>query len=165
MFGSNDLLEIVRSCRVDEPKTSHSGLELTHWYDISLAGRGRGLVALSRAIGQDPDRKDYENCAGIYLGGWMLAVVSDFKGVVRIEKDGTCRIDRPISSWDVVLVDDVYTTGASLKDGEAALAKHGITVVERVVVLDRRGEFPDDPRVDHDLEVRSLFTSADLEAR
>ena len=53
----------------------------------------------------------------------------------------------------VTLIDDVVTTGASMEQAKALLEGAGITVNDRVCILNR-GDYP----------CRSLFTLADVEA-
>ena len=81
------------------------------------------------------------NRAGIETGGQLLAWMSpSFTGMLRITKEGIVYIRRPLRSWQVILIDDVVTTGQSMEDAEIALDKHGIEVVQRICVLDRREE-------------------------
>ena len=154
-----DLIDIVRSCITVGPSTSHSGLELPWKCDLLQAIPDLYFMAakLGIADGNVP-------VAGIELSGYIFALQSGDLWTILVRKDGSVYCPRPCDleghRYPVTLVDDVVTTGASMRAAESALMAHGIEVGDHVCILDRRDEFPE--QSDRYLEVRSLFKSADL---
>ncbi len=156
-----DLLAIVRSCVVRATLINHSGLLPWH---CDLLKTIPMLYFMAGALGIADESGPI---AGIELAGYVFALEADGLWTILVRKDGSVycpgHCDRRGHARPVTLVDDVVTTGASMRNAESALMTHGITVADRVCILDRREEFPE--RSDRYLEVRSLFKSADLDVR
>ncbi len=158
-----------------EPLKSHSGLELDWWWDVLEVNND---ILAEKMHWVHP----FSNYAGIETGGWNLVQLAPGRpGKLSVNKSEEVEIHAKwggLLSWEVILWDDVVTTGQSMIEAEGALSKHGIEVVQRVCVLDRREEFNDQIKANcpcggfslcngcrglH-LEVTSLFTTSDLVA-
>ena len=122
----------------------------------------RGLV---------PDGTDL--LGGLEMGGIPIAtVLSAETGLpalfVRKEAKtyGTCKLAEgpDVAGRRVTLVEDVITTGGAVRDATLKLREYGATVETVVCAIDRSPE-GDNPLADVGLEVRSVLTKAELDAR
>ncbi len=145
MDSNKRLKDVVKKCIVYGDFILHSG-QTTNWKCDLLLQLDHFC---SLMVGLWPRHP----IIGIELGGALLAQSwSNRSGIIR--KDGSLYWPQP-KDRTVSLIDDVTTTGNSFKEAEKILAKNGIKVVERLVILDRR--------IDKDIEIRALFTSKDLD--
>ena len=159
---------------IHEKKTSHSGLELDWRWDLDRLSND-AKDDLTEAL---DDLTRGCTVAGIERGGTRLTLTTDVSAILSVRHDKSIVIETQLCHWECSLRDDVVTTGRSMIDAEKALGKHGIKVVQRVCVLDRREEWPSDhcpfaeyedhptfcspPCIDTNLEITSLFMTADL---
>lgn len=170
-------IDLIRSGVILEKFTSSSGLELDWKLDIdklhlSASYRACPLVEALQDITPSPIRNQL-SIAGIDRGGYILTLFNRaFSGILKVNKDNTIEIERPIGNWECILWEDVVTTGASITRAIKALSKHGIKVIQTICILDRRKEFLGQihtdmigyhPIANHYLKIDSLFTTADLE--
>ena len=159
MSSLANLHKLVKQSIIWEKKVSHSGKELTWWFDaLSL------LPYFSFFYDKLSINKNIQAIAGIELGGFLLAISREsYHNTLLIRKDGIVysggvRLSSPKEFLDsVILVDDVVTTGKSMLDAEEALSGIRIDVAERKCILDRR---PKNMR--SELRVTSLFYPEDF---
>jgi orotate phosphoribosyltransferase len=129
------------------PKTLHSGDQTNVFFPIekllsNSEVRNVVLGDLSSHIYDLKDKKVFEvmpPLVGIVTGGAYVALclARDFSiDCFFIEKDGTTNLPRSIK--DVILIDDVVTTGNSLNQAKAFLEGRGHKVIETMCVIDRR---------------------------
>ena len=109
---------------------------------------------------------------GLELGGVPLAtMVSQLTGTparfIRKEAKtyGTCKIAEggDLKGYDVCLIEDVITSGGAVIDATKALRDEGATVRTVLCVIDRQSGGRE-KLAELGLEMRAVFTKADLEA-
>ena len=124
-----------------------------------------GLIAAAFA-----DRIGEETLAGVALGAVPLVSVTAVetgKPYVIVRKKtkeyGTAnRIEGRLSAGDqVVVLEDIATTGQSALDAVEALREAG-AVVDRVLVVVDRDEGAAELLADHDVQLEALVTAEDL---
>jgi orotate phosphoribosyltransferase len=111
--------------------------------------------------------------AGLELGGIPIAtVLSQITGIparfVRKEAKtyGTCRLAEggDLDGLRLLVVEDVVTSGGQVLISTDELRARGAIVEHAVVVIDRRAIDTDDVFAEHGVELRGLFTMAELTA-
>jgi orotate phosphoribosyltransferase len=116
------------------------------------------------------ERVDDSKLAGVALGGVPLVAVTSVETdnpyviVRKQQKDyGTANLveGRLEESEEVVVLEDIATTGQSAADAVEALRDAGATV-ERVLVVVDREEGAAENLADHDVELESLLTATEL---
>jgi orotate phosphoribosyltransferase len=125
------------------------------------------LAAITEAFA---DRLDGEHLAGVALGAVPLVATTAVETgtpyvVVRksAKEYGTGnRIEGELpDDGEVVVLEDIATTGQSALDAVEALREAGATVNRVLVVVDRE-EGASDLLADHDVRLESLLTASDL---
>lgn len=150
------LRAVLRTAIVHEPFVSHSGLELPWKWELERLGVP-GLKLVSAALTEVCQQGAI---AGIDRGGWTLSVHMNRRPKVLVQNGDLVFAD-PKSHWrqPVTLIDDVRTTGHSLRAAEMVLNDYGIEVIEHLVVFDRCAEVGAIVSPSH---VCSLVASAEL---
>lgn len=109
--------------------------------------------------------------AGLELGGIPLAVVLGQLTNLPIayvrkqaKEYGTCRLAEgpDMRSRQVLLVEDVVTSGGAIRDAAAALRAEGVSVSEVICVIERKGNGRQLLQGDG-LNLMALFSQDDLE--
>ena len=162
------LIEALRAAdalRFGEFELSHGG---TSDYYIDKYRFETDPTALALVAERFRDRLDSECLAGVALGAVPLvtatALAAD-RPYVIVRKDrkeygtgnrieGTLPTDR-----EVVVLEDVVTTGQSARDAVLALREAGATVSRVLVVVDRE-EGAREHLADHDIELDALVTAS-----
>jgi orotate phosphoribosyltransferase len=127
-------------------------------------------AALSAVASAFAERLDGETLAGVALGAVPLVTATALEAdlpyvIVRKEAKeyGTGnRIEGTLpAAGEVVVIEDIATTGQSAIDAVEALREAGATV-ERVLVVVDREEGATAAMADHDVVLESLVTASDL---
>jgi orotate phosphoribosyltransferase len=153
--------------RFGEFELSHGGTSnyYVDKYRFETSPRCLELIAAAFA-----DRLDGETLAGVALGAVPLvavtAVETDTRYVIarkEAKEYGTGnRIEGALTDGEeVVVLEDVATTGRSALDAVEALRDAG-AVVERVIVVVDRGEGAAELLAEHGVELEALLTADDL---
>jgi hypothetical protein len=153
MADEQHIIDIVASGIVREPFVSHSGVALPWKWEWERVDR-TGLICLAEAL--DDLVGSQMAVAGIERGGWVFCVYMRRRPAVCVVR-GHCHFEDHRRHWarPVVLVDDVLTTGRSMRAAEIILDGYSIPVAARLVVLDRSG-------AQCNPKAQSLVTTADL---
>lgn len=176
MNERRSVVETVRSrglIRFDEPVELSSGEMSREFVDVKAAlSRGRDLEAACRAILADIGGISFDAVGGLTMGAdqfsHVIAVLADSEWfVVRKTPKGrgTNRLLEGAKigdGWRVLLVDDVVTTGGSIKKAAEAVQGLGAEVVCAVTVLDR-GDNARDYFDERSIPYRPLMTYRDLD--
>ncbi|QDX40396.1 orotate phosphoribosyltransferase [Salarchaeum sp. JOR-1] len=169
-MANDDLIRALRdadSVRFGEFELSHGGTS-EYYVDKYLFETDPGCLRLIArefaALVED------EKLGGVALGGVPLAAVTsvetDNPYVIarkQAKEYGTGnRIEGRLSEGEeVVVVEDIATTGQSAVDAAQALREAGAEVNRVLVVVDRE-EGGSDLLAEHDLELEALVTAAEL---
>jgi orotate phosphoribosyltransferase len=115
---------------------------------------------------------DIDALAGLEMGGIPIAtVLSAITGIPCLfvrktaKEYGTCKLAEggEVSGRDLVLVEDVVTSGGQIQESARALRASGARIVSVLCVIDRQAGGAANLAADG-LELRPLFTLAELKA-
>jgi orotate phosphoribosyltransferase len=162
-----DALRDAEAVKFGEFELSHGGTSdyYVDKYVFETDPRCLRLIAAAFA-----ERIDDERLAGVALGAVPLvaatAVETDRPYVIvrkQAKEYGTGnRIEGEFEAGEeVVVLEDIATTGQSAIDAVEALREAG-AVVERVLVVVDREEGARENLADHDIELESLLTASEL---
>jgi orotate phosphoribosyltransferase len=162
-----DALRDAEAVKFGEFELSHGGTSdyYVDKYVFETDPRCLRLIAAAFA-----DRIDDERLAGVALGAVPLvaatAVETDRPYVIvrkQAKEYGTGnRIEGEFEAGEeVVVLEDIATTGQSAIDAVEALREAG-AVVERVLVVVDREEGARENLAEHDIELESLLTASEL---
>jgi orotate phosphoribosyltransferase len=165
--------ELRHRCLVSGDFVLRSGRRTNVYLDKYRAEADPDLLlrAVRRMEPEIPEGTDL--LAGLELGGVPLAVIlSQLTGlptrfVRKQPKDYGTRLQvegGEIDSLRVAVVEDVVTSGGAVVDGVEALRAGG-AVVESALCLILRDESAVERLAEHDVELRSAFTLAEIEQR
>jgi orotate phosphoribosyltransferase len=169
-MDSADLVAVLResgAVEFGEFELSHGG---TSDYYVDKYAFGTAPDALEAIAAAFAARLDGATPAGVALGAVPLVTATALAAgcpsviVRKSAKDyGTGnRIEGSLPADDeVVVLEDVATTGRSAAEAVAALREAGATV-ERVLVVVDRQEGATETLADHDVELEALVTAAEL---
>lgn len=136
---------LLQRCMVFGDYTMHSGAPslwlfdcLKLFEDFVLLTEAMDALNLSSPV------------AGIEYGGSLLASIHHAQRhsipilVRKVEGSPVYHWQNPNQPWnhDVTLIDDVVTTGESMRDGKEALEKLGFAVTRQVCILNRSPIYP-----------------------
>ncbi len=164
------LVEILRdsgAVKFGEFELSHGG---TSSYYVDKYVFETDPAALSAIASAFAERLDGQTLAGVALGAVPLvaatALAADLPYVIvrKAAKDyGTGnRIEGALpDEGEVVVIEDIATTGQSAIDAVDALREAGATVQRVFVVVDRE-EGAAEAMAEHDVALESLVTASDL---
>jgi len=162
-----DALLEADAVRFGEFELSHGGTSSYYVDKYRFETDPGALATVARAFA---DRVDGERLAGVALGAVPLAAATSVETglpyvIVRkqAKEYGTGnRIEgRLREGEEVVVLEDVATTGQSAADAVEALREAGATVRRVLVVVDRE-EGARETLADHDAELESLVTASAL---
>ncbi|MFB6140865.1 MAG: orotate phosphoribosyltransferase [Halosimplex sp.] len=165
--GLIDALRDADAVKFGEFELSHGGTSnyYVDKYLFETDPRCLGLVAEAFA-----ERVGETKLAGVALGAVPLVAVASVESgnpyvVVRKQKKeyGTANLveGELAAGEEVVVLEDIATTGQSAVDAAEALRDAG-AVVDRVIVVVDREEGAAENLAEHDLELESLVTASDL---
>jgi orotate phosphoribosyltransferase len=149
-----------------------SGQAATEYFDKYLfESQPDVLREIARqSVSLIPD--DTDALAGLELGGIPIAtMLSQFSGIStlfvrKVAKDyGTCKLAEggEIRGQNLVIIEDVVTTGGQVIASATELRKLGATVRDVICVIDRELGGPESLR-QHALNLRALFTASELKS-
>ncbi|MFC6975144.1 orotate phosphoribosyltransferase [Halomicroarcula sp. GCM10025709] len=162
-----DALRDADAVKYGEFELSHGGTSNYYVDKYVFETDPRCLELIAAAFAE---RLDGTKLAGVALGGVpMVAVTSVETGLPYViarkqaKEYGTGnRIEGELEAGEeVVVIEDIATTGQSAVDAAQALREAG-AVVERVLVVVDREEGARENLADHDLHLESLVTASDL---
>ena len=162
-----DLLREADAVRFGEFELSHGGTSNYYVDKYVFETNPDCLSAIAAAFA---DRVGGTKLAGVALGAVPLAAATSVASgnpyvIVRkqAKEYGTGnRIEGDLEDGDeVVVLEDIATTGQSALDAVEALREAGATV-ERVLVVVDREEGSREHLADHDVELESLLTASEL---
>jgi orotate phosphoribosyltransferase len=162
-----DALRDADAVKYGEFELSHGGTSNYYVDKYVFETDPRCLELIAEAFAQ---RVADTKLAGVALGGVpMVAVTSVETGLPYViarkqaKEYGTGnRIEGELQAGEeVVVIEDIATTGQSAIDAAEALRAAG-AVVERVLVVVDREEGARENLADHDLRLESLVTASDL---
>jgi orotate phosphoribosyltransferase len=162
-----DLLREADAVRFGEFELSHGGTSSYYVDKYVFETDPACLEAIAAAFAE---RVGEETLAGVALGAVPLVAVTSTVAdtpyvIVRKEAKeyGTGnRIEGSLGAGEeVVVLEDIATTGRSAIDAVGALREAGATV-ERVLVVVDREEGARENLADHDVELESLVTASEL---
>jgi orotate phosphoribosyltransferase len=164
------LVETLRdsgAVKFGEFELSHGG---TSEYYVDKYAFETDPAALSAVAAAFADRLDGETLAGVALGAVPLvtatALAADLPYVV-VRKEAKAygtgnRIEGTLpANGEVVVIEDIATTGQSAIDAVEALRDAGATVERVLVVVDREAGAAE-AMADYDVALESLLTASDL---
>ena len=166
----DDLIQALRDAdavKFGEFELSHGGTSNYYVDKYVFETNPRCLELIAEAFA---DRLDETKLAGVALGAVpLVAVTSVETGLPYViarkqaKEYGTGnRIEGElVEGEEVVILEDIATTGQSAVDAAEALREAG-AVVERVLVVVDREEGARENLAEHDLELESLITASDL---
>ncbi|WP_276273525.1 orotate phosphoribosyltransferase [Haloarcula litorea] len=169
-MSTDDLVTALRDAdavKFGEFELSHGGTSQYYVDKYLFETDPDCLAAVAAAFAE---RVDDTKLAGVALGGVpLVAVTSVETGLPYVvarkqQKDyGTANLVEGdlAEGEEVVVIEDIATTGQSAIDAAEALREAG-AVVERVLVVVDRQEGAAENLAAHDLELESLVTAADL---
>lgn len=158
--------------RFDEPVTLASGEKSTEFIDAKAAlSRGEDLETACRAMLEEIGSLDFEAIGGMTMGADQFAHVTAVlarKEWFVVRKDpkgrGTNRLVEGAkvgTGWRVVLVDDIVTTGRSIRKACEVVEEIGAVVVGAVTLVDR-GETATRYFEDRQIRYTPVMTYRDL---
>ena len=162
-----DALRDADAVRFGEFELSHGGTSNYYVDKYVFETSPRCLELIAKAF---TERVGESKLAGIALGAVPLVAVTSVETgqpyvIARKQSKeyGTGnRIEGTLAEGEEVLVlEDIATTGQSAVDAVAALREAG-AVVDRVLVVVDRQEGATENLADHDIELESLLTADDL---
>jgi orotate phosphoribosyltransferase len=165
-----DLVATLResgAVKVGEFELAHGG---TSEYYVDKYVFETDPTALEAIAAAFAERLDDETLGGVALGAVPLVTATALAAnrpyvIVRKEAKeyGTGnRIEGTLpESGEVIVIEDIATTGQSAADAVEALREAGATVDRVLVVVDRQ-EGASETMADHDVELESLVTAEDL---
>ncbi|WP_336036071.1 orotate phosphoribosyltransferase [Halobacterium yunchengense] len=168
---SDDLVQLLRDAdavRYGEFELSHGGTSNYYVDKYRFETDPDCLRAIAAAFAERLDADD--KLAGVALGGVPLAaataVQADVPYVIArkaAKEYGTAnRIEGPLADGEeVVVVEDVATTGQSAVDAVEALREAGAVVDRALLVVDRE-EGGRELLAEHGVEMEALVTASDL---
>jgi orotate phosphoribosyltransferase len=172
-MADEELIEALRSVdavQYGEFELSHGGTSDYYVDKYLFETEPRPLRLIAEAFAERVADADAKKLAGVALGAVPLVAVTsvetDLPYVIarKEEKEyGTGnRIEGRLAEGEEVLVlEDIATTGQSAVDAVEALREAGATVDRVLVVVDRE-EGASDLLADHGVELASLLTASDL---
>jgi orotate phosphoribosyltransferase len=167
---NEELIEALRDAdavKFGEFELSHGGTSEYYVDKYVFETNPRCLRLIASAFA---DRIDEERLAGVALGAVPLvaatAVETDLPYVIvrkQAKEYGTGnRIEGALdANEELVVLEDIATTGQSAIDAVEALRAAG-AVVDRVLVVVDREEGAQANLADHDIELESLLTASEL---
>jgi orotate phosphoribosyltransferase len=169
-MANQELIAALREAdavKYGEFELSHGGTSSYYVDKYVFETNPRCLELIAEAFA---DRLGDDTLAGVALGGVpLVAVTSVETGLPYViarkqaKEYGTGnRIEGELREGeDVVVIEDIATTGQSAIDAAEALRAAG-AVVNRVLVVVDREEGATENLADHDLELESLVTASEL---
>ncbi|MFC4543235.1 orotate phosphoribosyltransferase [Halosolutus amylolyticus] len=163
-----DALRAAEAVKFGEFELSHGGTSEYYVDKYLFETDPRCLEAIADAFAARLDADD--KLGGVALGGVPLAaatsVAADVPYVIarkQRKEYGTANLieGRLEESEEVVVVEDIVTTGTSLVDAVEALREAGATVDRALVVVDRQ-EGGRENVEDADVEMEALVTAEEL---
>ena len=163
--------DIDATCRLTGEFTLRSGQVSNEYFDKYLFEADPQLLArVAREVAQLlPNEKHL--LGGLEMGGIPIATaVSQLIGLPTLfirkkaKEYGTCKLAEgpEFAGKEVVLIEDVITTGGAVRDATIALREAGAIVEYVVCAIDRSPE-GENPLADLGLEVRAVLTKAELD--
>jgi orotate phosphoribosyltransferase len=167
-----DALRDADAVKFGEFELSHGGTSnyYVDKYVFETSPECLSLIAETFAERLAADGYEGTNLAGVALGAVPLVATTSVETgtpyvIVRKQKKeyGTANLVEGAlaEGEEVVVLEDIATTGQSAVDAVEALREAGATVDTVYVVVDRR-EGAEANLADHDVELRSLLTADDL---
>ena len=162
-----DALRDADAVKFGEFELSHGGTSNYYVDKYVFETDPRCLELIAEAFA---DRVGESKLAGVALGAVPLVAVTSVEtgqpyviARKQAKEYGTGnRIEGELSAGEeVVVLEDIATTGQSAVDAVEALREAG-AVVDRVLVVVDRQEGAADHLADHDIELESLLTADDL---
>lgn len=169
-MANQELIEALRNAdavKYGEFELSHGGISNYYVDKYIFETNPRCLELIAGAFAQ---RLGDDKLAGVALGGVpLVAVTSVETGLPYViarkqqKEYGTAKLIEGdlIEGEEVVVIEDIATTGQSAVDAAEALRDAG-AVVNRVLVVVDREEGGSENLADHDLELQSLVTASEL---
>ncbi|MDS0282448.1 orotate phosphoribosyltransferase [Haloarcula onubensis] len=169
-MANQDLIAALRDAdavKYGEFELSHGGTSNYYVDKYVFETNPRCLELIAGAFA---DRVGDDKLAGVALGGVpLVAVTSVETGLPYViarkqqKEYGTANLVEGdlTEGEEVVVIEDIATTGQSAIDAAEALREAG-AVVERVLVVVDREEGGAENLAEHDLELESLVTASDL---
>jgi orotate phosphoribosyltransferase len=169
-MANQELIEALRNAdavKYGEFELSHGGISNYYVDKYIFETNPRCLELIAGAFAE---RLGDDKLAGVALGGVpLVAVTSVETGLPYViarkqqKEYGTAKLIEGdlIEGEEVVVIEDIATTGQSAVDAAEALRDAG-AVVNRVLVVVDREEGGSENLADHDLELQSLVTASEL---
>ena len=169
-MANQELIAALRNAdavKYGEFELSHGGTSNYYVDKYIFETNPRCLELIARAFAE---RLGDDKLAGVALGGVpLVAVTSVETGLPYViarkqqKEYGTANlVEGELSEGEeVVVIEDIATTGQSAVDAAEALRDAG-AVVDRVLVVVDREEGGSENLADHDLELQSLVTASEL---
>jgi len=169
-MANQELIAALRNAdavKYGEFELSHGGTSNYYVDKYIFETNPRCLELIARAFAE---RLGDDKLAGVALGGVpLVAVTSVETGLPYViarkqqKEYGTANlVEGELSEGEeVVVIEDIATTGQSAVDAAEALRDAG-AVVDRVLVVVDREEGASENLADHDLELQSLVTASEL---
>ncbi len=165
-------VDIDACCRLHGEFTLRSGQVAGEYFDKYLFESDP--VLLGRVVDRMFDLlpADTELLGGLEMGGIpIVAVLSARTGLPALfvrkkaKEYGTCKLAEgpEVEGRRITIIEDVITTGGAVRDATRGLRERGATVETVVCAIDR-SPADENPLADVDLEVRPVFTRAQLDA-
>ena len=162
-----DRLREAEAVRFGEFELSHGGTSNYYVDKYVFETDPDCLDAIAQAFAEHVDG---ETLGGVALGAVPLVAVTSVKAdrpyvIVRKEAKEYGTGNRIEGAFDdgeeIVVIEDIATTGQSAIDAVEALREAGATV-ERVLVVVDREEGARENLAEHDIELQSLVTASEL---
>ena len=164
--------DIDAHCRLTGTFTLRSGQVASEYFDKYLFETDPDLLARVAAAMVPLLPEGTDLLGGLEMGGIPIVTVLSAQSrlpALFVRKQaktyGTNKLAEgpDVAGRRVTLVEDVITTGGAVRDATQALRAAG-AVVETVVCAIDRSPGEDNPLADVGLEIRSVLTTADLDA-